>query len=196
LPCTPASNVTMAGTDLSRTERRDDVTSSPRSSPALVARFTALIEPAASPTPPRDGPTTPKSLPLRDLRAAHEREIVGASVFAGIPVATARTQTTMVTAPPPTPASVETLLQSLCANLYVGQDAAGSRMMLALDATLPATAVELIREGAYLRVRLHARDDRSMRLLCSSEDALTRELSASSQLGVHVEIVRGTGNFS
>ena len=157
-----------------------------------AAGFAALMESPDLPTAPREHPRA--SLPLRDLRSRQEQEIA-AGQFASVLATDPRTATVTSAEPKQAAAtSVETLLQTLCANLYLGQNAAGGRMLLTLDAALPASAVELVREGAYLRVRVHARDDRSLRLISAARDELVSALSAYVPHGVLVEVVHAAGD--
>ncbi len=85
------------------------------------------------------------------------------------------------------------LLQSHCARLYVatGSQAAGPpRMLLELGQTLPGALVELAREGAFLRVRLHAGDPQAAELMDTQRARLISALERSTQLGVVVDVVR------
>jgi hypothetical protein len=86
---------------------------------------------------------------------------------------------------------LQALLQQLCSGVYIAAEtsANGSRMLLALDAALPAASVELVRESTYLRVRLQARDDASLRSMAAQRDALQTALGDATHLQVSVEIV-------
>jgi hypothetical protein len=87
---------------------------------------------------------------------------------------------------------LQTLLQQLCSGMYLTSQvsASGSRMLLALDATLPAAAVEFVRDSDYLRVRLHARDDASLRSMSAQREVLQTSLGDATDLRVAVEIIR------
>jgi hypothetical protein len=84
------------------------------------------------------------------------------------------------------------LLEQLCKQVYVTQDAdpANARMLLDLGQTLPGSLVELARDGAFLRVRLHAADPAAGALMESQRERLEEALSRSTRLGVVVDVVR------
>jgi hypothetical protein len=87
---------------------------------------------------------------------------------------------------------LQTMLEQLCSGMYLTSEPSvtGSRMLLALDTTLPAAAVEFVRDSAYLRVRLHARDNASLHSMSAQRDALQSALGDATHLQVSVEIIR------
>ena len=87
------------------------------------------------------------------------------------------------------------LLQRLCSAVYVGEESSpvSSRMMLALDAALPGAAVEFIRDGAFLQIRLLARNDSTFRLMSTRRDSLHATVADATRLNVTVEVVRDEG---
>jgi hypothetical protein len=84
------------------------------------------------------------------------------------------------------------LLQSYCAQMYVspGAEANNARMLLDLGQTLPGSLVELARDGAFLRVRLHAADAQAGQLMDAQRERLVAALERSTRLGVVVDVVR------
>jgi hypothetical protein len=85
-----------------------------------------------------------------------------------------------------------TLLQNQCAQMYVAQgaDPNNARMLLDLGHTLPGSLVELARDGAFLRVRLHAADAQAGQLMDAQRERLVAALERSTRLGVVVDVVR------
>jgi hypothetical protein len=61
--------------------------------------------------------------------------------------------------------------------------------MLALDGALPGASVELLREGAFLHVRMRAANDATLRLLESKRHRLVAALGQSTTLQVSVEVI-------
>jgi hypothetical protein len=84
------------------------------------------------------------------------------------------------------------LLQRYCSDLYVESTSSerGSRMLVMLDAALPGAAAELVREGAFLRVRLHAWNDAAFRVMSAQRHSLNVALGDATPLNVVVEVVR------
>jgi hypothetical protein len=84
------------------------------------------------------------------------------------------------------------LLLDHCSQMYVAQsgDANNARMLLDLGQTLPGSLVELAREGAFLRVRLHAADPQAGQLMDAQRERLVAALERSTRLGVVVDVVR------
>ncbi len=84
------------------------------------------------------------------------------------------------------------LLLDQCAQMYVAQgaDPNNARMLLDLGHTLPGSLVELARDGAFLRVRLHAADAQAGRLMEAQRERLVASLERSTRLGVVVDVVR------
>jgi hypothetical protein len=85
-----------------------------------------------------------------------------------------------------------TMLQNLCSQMYVtqGPDPSNARMLLDLGHTLPGSLVELAREGAFLRVRLHAADTAAGALMEAQRERLVAALARSTRMGVLVDVVR------
>ncbi|HKE93843.1 MAG TPA: hypothetical protein VKB34_06020 [Povalibacter sp.] len=150
---------------------------------SAIDRFAALLQQRTEIAP---DPKLPVS--VRDLRAYHDTlRLLRDTISAPPPLVT-----TLHVTPSPEPdtaTSLAPLLQSLCPTVFVGQNATDTRMLITLDGSSAAAAVELVREGARLRVRLHARDDRALRLMVSGTDALNDALAAATSLSVHVEVV-------
>jgi hypothetical protein len=84
------------------------------------------------------------------------------------------------------------LLQNQCAQMYVAQgaDPNNARMLLDLGHALPGSLVELARDGAFLRVRLHAADAQAGLLMDAQRERLVAALERSTRLGVVVDVVR------
>lgn len=84
------------------------------------------------------------------------------------------------------------LLLEQCSQMYVSPsgDANNTRMLLDLGQTLPGSLVELAREGAFLRVRLHAADPQAGQLMDAQRERLVAALERSTRLGVVVDVVR------
>ncbi len=87
------------------------------------------------------------------------------------------------------------LLQKLCSDVYVSSgDVAGkSRMYMALDSALPGAAVEFVRDGAFMYVRLHATNETAFRTMSLQRDALQDVLKKSTNLNVSVEVIQRDG---
>jgi hypothetical protein len=85
-----------------------------------------------------------------------------------------------------------TLLLNQCSQMYVapGADPNNARMLLDLGHTLPGSLVELARDGAFLRVRLHAADAQAGQLMDAQRERLVAALERSTRLGVVVDVVR------
>jgi hypothetical protein len=83
------------------------------------------------------------------------------------------------------------LLQQLCSQMYVATptDAGSGRMMLDLGQAMPGSLVELVREGAFLRVRLHGGDAAARELMGEHRERLLSMLERSTGLGVAVDVV-------
>lgn len=83
------------------------------------------------------------------------------------------------------------LLRRLCSALYVGERESPylARTVVALDAAFPGAAAELIREGAFLRVRLLASSHEIRRLMAAQHDVLCASLRSVTSLAVSVDIV-------
>ena len=83
------------------------------------------------------------------------------------------------------------LLEQMCSNLYVSgtSESRESRILLAMDAALAGAAVELIRDGAFLRARLHARNEVALQLMSAQREQLHAVLEQASQLYVSVDVV-------
>jgi hypothetical protein len=80
----------------------------------------------------------------------------------------------------------------MCSALYVGEPSIGSqRVVMALDHVLPGAAAEIVREGAHLSIRLHARTEESYRSMASQRDALMRALSSNAERRIEVSVVHG-----
>lgn len=92
-----------------------------------------------------------------------------------------------------TPAHQEVadLLQHFCNNLFVTEAgrADQGRVMLEIGASLPGAMVELVRNGAFLHVRLHATDRKTLQILERSRGGLIENLSDSTHLVVTVDAV-------
>jgi hypothetical protein len=84
------------------------------------------------------------------------------------------------------------LLLNQCSQMYVsnGADANNTRMLLDLGQALPGSLVELAREGAFLRVRLHAADAQAGQLMDAQRERLVAALERSTRLDVVVDVVR------
>jgi hypothetical protein len=87
------------------------------------------------------------------------------------------------------------LLLDQCSQMYVayvaqGPQANSARVLLDLGHTLPGSLVELAREGAFLRVRLHAADAQAGQLMDAQRERLVAALERSTRLGVVVDVVR------
>jgi hypothetical protein len=84
------------------------------------------------------------------------------------------------------------LLLEQCSQMYVsnGADANSNRMLLDLGQTLPGSLVELARDGAFLRVRLHAADPQAGQLMDAQRERLVAALERSTRLSVVVDVVR------
>jgi hypothetical protein len=84
------------------------------------------------------------------------------------------------------------MLERMCSALYVGEPSIGSqRVVMALDHVLPGAAAEIVREGAHLSIRLHARTEESYRSMASQRDALMRALSSNAERRIEVSVVHG-----
>ena len=83
------------------------------------------------------------------------------------------------------------LLEQMCSNLYVSGTAESreSRILLLMDAALSGAAVELIRDGAFLKARLHARNETALQLMSAQRAQLHAVLEQASQLYVSVDVV-------
>src|SRR5690349_7309682 len=94
---------------------------------------------------------------------------------------------------PPVAARTEIveLLEQMCSNLYVSgaSETRESRILLAMDAALAGAAVELVRDGAFLKARLHARNEVALQLMLSQREQLHAVLEQASQLYVSVDVV-------
>lgn len=100
---------------------------------------------------------------------------------------------------PPQPPDHEltTLVERLCAEVYVGETsrASESRALLALQGALPGASAEIVREGAFVRVRLRAANDQSLERMQSRRHLLVDALTApGSSSMVTVEIIRDHGS--
>jgi hypothetical protein len=62
-------------------------------------------------------------------------------------------------------------------------------MMLDLGQAMPGSLVELVREGAFLRVRLHGGDAAARELMGEHRERLVSMLERSTGLGVAVDVV-------
>ena len=106
-------------------------------------------------------------------------------------------QATPLQAPPASTSAAKfaELLQSACSALYVDEQSssASSHMLLALDAALPGAAVEFVRDGVFLRVRLHARNDTAFRLMSANCDSLQTVLGDVTHLNISVDVIRDEG---
>jgi hypothetical protein len=91
-------------------------------------------------------------------------------------------------APASPPSQLPALLRDWCKHLYVDSATLPSRVMLALDGALPLAAAEFIREGAYIRLRLHGRDDADRRFLASQTASLRTQLEATGSLEFSIEV--------
>ena len=95
------------------------------------------------------------------------------------------------TRPTPDQQELTDLLQSVCSKLYVGQpdtSADKGHVMLDVGSMLPGSMVEVARNGAFLHVRLHAVDRRTLQILERSRDRLMEGLSESTDLVVRVDM--------
>jgi hypothetical protein len=108
----------------------------------------------------------------------------------------AHANTTEPSAPPPPPQQTSEelprLLQQLCSGLYADAEpsANNSRVVLNLDAALPGAAAELVRDGAFLRVRLRAGNDSALRLMSAQRESLAAALGDATPLNVEVEVLQ------
>lgn len=101
------------------------------------------------------------------------------------------TQLLSTTAEPEPSAELTALLERVCSAMYVSEKSvANQRVVLGLDHVLPGAAAELLREGAHLTIRLHARTDSSYRLMSQQREALFRALGGDRRLHVDVVVVR------
>ena len=84
------------------------------------------------------------------------------------------------------------MLERMCSALYVGDKSASTqRLVMALDHVLPGAAAEIVREGAHLSIRLHARTEESYRSMSTQRDALIRALSGDGARSVAVSVIHG-----
>jgi hypothetical protein len=84
------------------------------------------------------------------------------------------------------------MLERMCSALYVGEKSVGTqRLVMALDHVLPGAAAEIVREGAHLSIRLHARTEESYRLMSAQRDQLIRALNDDGNRRVDVSVVHG-----
>ena len=87
------------------------------------------------------------------------------------------------------------LLRRFCSALFVGDPstASGKHVWLALDSALAGAAAEFIRDGAVLRVNLHARNASTLRLMTAQRDSLHRALADATDLSVQVAVIDDEG---
>lgn len=125
----------------------------------------------------------------------------------GVPLHTllSFTQSNLRAAVAPTPppakapehADLATLLEKACSAMYVGDGSANNqRVLLSLDPVLGGAAAEIVRNGAHLSIRLHARNDHAFRSMSMQREQLVNALRGGKDQAVDVEIVQvdGTGN--
>ena len=161
---------------------------------ASGARFAALINESPREVSP---PSVSAGFPERgaDKELRHKApEATALPYFAYSAAAPVLANAAPATAAPASD-DVSELLQRLCSAIYVGEQSsvASSRMVLALDAALPGASVEFIREGAFLQVRLHARNDTTFRLMSTQRDSLHAALGDVTRLNVTVDVIRDEG---
>ena len=164
------------------------------SDPTSGARFAALVNES-----PRDvsSPGVSAGFPERGADKEFRHKAPEATVLPYFAYSTAAPVLASEAPVAAAPASddVSELLQRLCSAIYVGEQSsvAGSRMVLALDAALPGASVEFIREGAFLQVRLRARNDTTFRLMSTQRDSLHTALGDVTRLNVTVDVIRDEG---
>jgi hypothetical protein len=104
----------------------------------------------------------------------------------------------------PPPATIErpaldheltSLVERFCSQMYVGETshASQSRLLLTLQGALPGASAEIVREGAFLRVRLRAASDEIFRRMESRRQTLVDALTQHGSYGVTVEVIRDPG---
>jgi hypothetical protein len=163
------------------------------SDPASGARFAALINES-----PRDvpAPAVSTNFPERgaDRDVRHKAPEAMAFPYFAYHAAPAATDVAPV-ATAPTSDEITDLLQRVCSAIYVGEESSvtSARIVLALDTALPGATVEFIREGAFLQVRLHARNDTTFRLMSNQRDSLHAALGNATRLNVTVDVIRDEG---
>ena len=96
------------------------------------------------------------------------------------------------------PASEEltALLERLCADMYVGERSRAShpRLLLQLDGQLAGVSAEIVREGAFLRVRLRTRSMEAYERMQARRAALVEGLAGHvGNVPVSIEIVLDDG---
>lgn len=165
---------------------------------------------SSSPAPPPTLQSTPRknaesTLQNRFLMALHAPKNPAADdARPGVPDTACRPfgltlelpkfQPLTATAEPEPSAALTALLERVCSAMYVSEKSiANQRMVLGLEHVLPGAAAELLREGAHLTIRLHARTDGAYRSMSQQREALFRTLGGDRRLDVTVIVVRAAG---
>ncbi|MET0499563.1 MAG: hypothetical protein ABW106_14970 [Steroidobacteraceae bacterium] len=156
---------------------------------AASARFKALVDAAAL----HDSTQGRRPHGDRSLQRQEDRPDTA------LPYFSLRSNVETAASPVPSPVSardeIVELLRQFCAALFVGDasSAQGKHVWLALDSSLAGAAAEFIRDGAVLRVNLHARNATTLRLMTAQRDSLHLALANATELSVQVAVIDDEG---
>ena len=188
---TEPTRMHVAGSPLIRaaTQSNSSVDTTPDA--AVRARFKALVDAVALHESARAGRVpADRSTPRQE-----DRPDTALAYFSLRDTAMPAVHCVPSQSPVTTQNEIAELLRQFCSALFVGDGATanGQRVWLALDSALPGAAAEFIRDGATLRVNLHARNAATLRTMTAQRDSLHRLLADATELSVQVAVIDDEG---